>query len=151
MISDIYHIGLTVSDLERSIGFYRDVLGLEFQGRLTMEDAAAATLFGRKGCRAEVAYLKRSDREMAPPVELICFTDQTSEQQTGSLFRTSISEICFYTDDIWKDYRQLKEKGVELLSEPQTFDFTADGFGKSLAVYLKDPDGIILELMQPLE
>ena len=32
MIGRIYHVGLTVSDLDRSIAFYRDILGLEFQG-----------------------------------------------------------------------------------------------------------------------
>ena len=31
MVGRIYHVGLTVSDLERSIAFYRDVLGIEFQ------------------------------------------------------------------------------------------------------------------------
>ena len=33
MVGRIYHVGLTVSDLERSIAFYRDVLGLEFKER----------------------------------------------------------------------------------------------------------------------
>ena len=33
MLGRIYHVGLTVSDLDRSIAFYRDILGLEFQGR----------------------------------------------------------------------------------------------------------------------
>ena len=37
MVGRIYHVGLTVSDLERSIAFYRDVLGLEFQGEIFME------------------------------------------------------------------------------------------------------------------
>ena len=32
MVGRIYHVGLTVSDLDRSIAFYRDILGLEFQG-----------------------------------------------------------------------------------------------------------------------
>ena len=36
MVGRIYHVGLTVSDLERSIAFYRDVLGLEFQGEIFM-------------------------------------------------------------------------------------------------------------------
>ena len=30
MVARIYHVGLTVSDLDKSIAFYRDVLGLEF-------------------------------------------------------------------------------------------------------------------------
>ena len=32
MVGRIYHVGLTVSDLNRSIAFYRDILGLKFQG-----------------------------------------------------------------------------------------------------------------------
>ena len=31
MVGRIYHVGLTVSDLDRSIAFYRDILGLEFR------------------------------------------------------------------------------------------------------------------------
>ncbi len=34
--------------------------------------------------------------------------------------------------------------------EPQLFDFTKYGFGKSKALYFKDPDGIILELMEKI-
>ena len=34
MIGRIYHVGLTVSDLDRSIAFYRDILGFEFQGEI---------------------------------------------------------------------------------------------------------------------
>ena len=37
MVGRIYHVGLTVSDLERSIAFYRDVLGLEFQGEILLK------------------------------------------------------------------------------------------------------------------
>ena len=43
-----------------------------------------------------------------------------------------------------------EKAGVDPFSELQTFDFTCNGFGKSRAVYLCDPDGIILELSQPL-
>ena len=55
-----------------------------------------------------------------------------------------------YTDDIDSVYRTLIENQVECLSEPQYFDFRADGFGESRAFYFRDPDGIILEMMQPL-
>ena len=36
MVERIYHVGLTVSDLDRSIAFYRDILGLAFQGEIFM-------------------------------------------------------------------------------------------------------------------
>ena len=150
MTGQIYHVGLTVSDLDRSIAFYRDVLGLSFQGELLMEGPETEALFGRKGCKARVAYLNGSKTAGMPPVELIQFTDQRAVRQSAELFTTSISELCFYTDEIEKLYQQLLDRGVDCLSAPQCFDFTAAGFGKSKAFYFRDPDGIILEMMQPL-
>ncbi len=148
MISSITHVGVTVSDIDRSIAFYRDTLGLAFQGELTMEGETTDKLFGRTNCRARVAYLNGSTHMEVPPVELIQFVSERAEERKADLFATSISEICFVTDDIWREYHRLCELGVEFISEPQDFDFTADGFGKSRAVYFKDPDGIILELME---
>ena len=67
------------------------------------------------------------------------------------LFATSISELCFYAEDADAVYQKLVEQGVECFSAPQEFDFRQEGFGRSKAFYFRDPDGIILEIMQPLE
>lgn len=150
MIKQIAHVGVTVSDLDRSIAFYRDVLGLDFKGEMLMEGPETDRLFGRENVKARVAYLNGSDHIMCPPVELIQFTTHLAEANQADLFKTSISEICFATEDIWKVYNELLEKGVEFISEPQEFDSTAYGFGKSIAVYFRDPDNIIMELIQPL-
>ncbi len=150
MTGQIYHVGLTVSNMEQSIAFYRDILGLTFLGEILMEGKETETLFQRKGCRARVAYLNGSDELHMPPVELIQFLDLEIENTKSDLFCTSISELCFYTKDIEKMYNHLLEHHVECLSAPQDFDFTASGFGKSRAFYFKDKDGIILEMMQPL-
>ena len=150
MITDILHVGVTVSDLDRSVAFYRDIVGLRDQGELLMEGPATHALFVRPGCAARVGYLKGGDTLSGPSLELIQFTTEEPEHQATDLFRTSISEICFCTEDIWAEYRRLTALGVEFLSQPQSFDFTAAGFGKSMAVYFRDPDGNIIELMQPL-
>lgn len=151
MLKGIVHVGLTVTDLDCSVAFYRDVLGLAYLGEMKMEGPETERLFQKQGCRARVAYLNGSQELAAPPVELIQFVGQEPERQTGDLFRTSISELCFATEDIDREYRRLKELGVEFMSEPQTFDSTRYGFGKSRAVYLRDPDGIILEIIQPMD
>jgi len=75
MVGRIYHVGLTVSDLERSIAFYRDVLGLEFQGEIFMEGEETDKMFRRVNCKARVAYLNGSKAVEAPPVELIQFVN----------------------------------------------------------------------------
>ena len=150
MVGRIYHVGLTVSDLERSIAFYRDVLGLEFQGEIFMEGEETDKMFRRVNCKARVAYLNGSKAVEAPPVELIQFVNNEVKKVPSDLFTASISEVCFYTDDIDSAYKHLVDNNVECLCEPQYFDFRADGFGESRAFYFRDPDGIILEMMQQL-
>ncbi len=151
MLSTVAHVGLTVSNMDRSIAFYKDVLGLAFQGEILMNGPETAALFHRDVCSARVAYLKGTTAVQSPPIELIQFLDQPIQSQKADLFKTSISEVCFSTNDIDGDYKRLKKAGVQFLSEPQTFDSTQYGFGKSRAVYFRDPDGIILELIQPVE
>ncbi len=86
----------------------------------------------------------------APPIELIQFVNSKINKVQSDLFTTSISEVCFYTNDIDSAYKKLLENNVECLSEPQYFDFRKNGFGESRAFYFRDPDGIILEMMQPI-
>ena len=148
MIHEVAHIGVTVSDIDRSIAFYRDVLGLTFQGELLMEGKETDLLFAKENCKARVAYLNGSEEVIAPPVELIQFVNEPTKKDACDLMKTSISEICFYVSDIDAVYQHLLDHHVECLSAPQSFDFTSAGFGKSKALYFKDPDGIILELMQ---
>lgn len=149
MFTSVAHIGFTVRDLDRSVAFYRDVLGLSYLGEMLMEGPETDALFQRPGCRARVAYLRPTEPS-APPVELIEFLGQDVRKSVPSLFKTSISELCFSTDDIDREYQRLSAAGVRFLSEPQTFDSTTYGFGKSRAVYFFDPDDNILELIQPI-
>lgn len=151
MIKQIVHIGLSVSNLERSIAFYRDILGLKLKSRLKMSGKESDILFARKIKAANIAYLNGSDEIFAPDVELIEFTGEEIKKNKADLFQTSISELCFVVKDIDALYEKLSKKGVEFLSAPQVFDFSEAGFGKSKAVYLRDPDGIILEFMEYLD
>ena len=80
MVGRIYHVGLTVSDLDRSIAFYRDILGLEFQGEIFMKGEETDKMFRRANCKARVAYLNGSKAIEAPPVELIQFVDNKVNQ-----------------------------------------------------------------------
>lgn len=148
MLKHIAHIGLTVTDLERSINFYQNTLQLTYEGQLLMSGKETKLLFARNNCQAKVAYLKTPGSNTL--IELIQFISPAAQPAECDLFKTSVSEICFYTDNLLEEYLRLKNLGVEFISEPQDFDFSSAGFGKSRAVYFKDPDGIILELIQSI-
>lgn len=151
MIKEIMHVGITVSDIDKSISFYKDILGLKWKGELIMEGTETDLLFNRENCKVRVAYLQSGDDIIAPPIELIQFIDDPALNDQGDLHKTSISEICFKVHDIDSVYQHLINHHVDCLSKPQTFDFTKYGFGKSKALYFKDPDGIVLELMEPIQ
>ncbi len=148
MINQVVHIGLTVSDLERSKHFYGEILGLDYVGELLMEGRATDTLFAHPSSNCRVVYYKDKSHPEGPAIELLHFENLDVEQQETSLTTTSVSEVCFAVEDCWAEYKRLKGLGVEFISEPQEFDFSDCGFGKSIAVYFKDPDGIIIELIQ---
>ena len=118
MIKEIVHVGITVSNMDESLKFYQDILGLKFVGEIMMEGKETDLLFGRSGVKARVCYLNGSDKINTPPVELICFLDEESKLESASLFKTSISEICFNVEDIDQTYKTLVENHVECLSEP---------------------------------
>jgi len=75
IVGRIYHVGLTVSDLDRSIAFYRDILGLEFQSEILMEGEEIDKMFRKENCKARVAFLNGSKALEVSPVELIQFVD----------------------------------------------------------------------------
>ena len=151
MLKEILHVGLTVSDMDKSIAFYKDILGLTFMGEIIMEGKETDLLFNMDNVKARVSYLKGSDDLMSPPIELIQFVGNNIIKEKSNLFKTSISEICFKVDDIDKAYNDLLKKGVKFLSEPQYYDFTKYGFSKSKAVYFLDPDEITLELIETVD
>ena len=91
MVGRIYHVGLTVSDLNRSIAFYRDVLGLKFQGEIFMEGEETDKMFRKENCKARVAYLNGSKVLEAPPIELILFTKPLSKIMWSACLNRSIS------------------------------------------------------------
>ena len=143
MLKEVMHIGITVSNIENSIKFYRDILGLTLIGQAVMEGKETDALFAMNNCKVKIAYLNGSDNIIAPPIELLEFITPETIKDKAKLNKISVSEICFRVENIEKVYKHLIDNNVECLS-------TSYGFSKSKALYFKDPDGIILELMETL-
>lgn len=151
MLDRIGHISLTVTNLKTSIDFYVNTLGMKLAKEMVMDCKSTEVLFGIRTCKVKVAHLKGCEDCGSPAIELLQFAKADTLKDDIRLNRVAISGISFYVDDIDKHYKELKEKGVEFISEPQYFDSTDAGFGKNKAAYFTDPDGIILELLEEVE
>jgi catechol 2,3-dioxygenase-like lactoylglutathione lyase family enzyme len=143
-VKTLDHVSLTVSDLERSLGFYRDLLGMEEVENHRLEGEGISAMAGKPGVVLEVvrlAWPQTTDilldlqRYVAPP-------GGVSDAQLGDVGH---SHICFGVDDILGACRELRANGVELVSDPVEFQLSS---GVLRVVFLKDPDGNVLELVQ---
>jgi catechol 2,3-dioxygenase len=118
--ADIGHVNLTVSDLERAVVFYRDVLGLH----ITQRDQDSAFLAA--GSYHHHVALNRWDREANPPQ-----LHTTGLHHFGLRLpdRAALAEVV----------ARIVRAGLQLSG--------ATDHGVNLAVYLRDPDGNGVELM----
>jgi len=142
MIKGIDHTSFTVSDVERSIAFYRDTMGMkvawdsEAQG-VRFNGPEADKVTGCPGTEQRLVFMTIGDSR----IELVQYTPTGKPLVDNRASDTGCAHVCFKTDNIQGLYQRLLASGVRLHSTPQHI-----GFG--WVMYFRDPDGIILEAAQ---
>lgn len=146
-LGEIHHIGLTVSDIERSIRFYRDVLGMTLVRRRPKVDADyVAQQTGYPGVELSVASFKVApDSEQS--LEIVQYLTHGGAASDQASNRPGNSHLCLLVDDFQTCYEALTAQGVRFKSALVTI--TAGPNKGGLVAYLYDPDGHALELFQP--
>ncbi|SNZ03766.1 Catechol 2,3-dioxygenase [Natronoarchaeum philippinense] len=133
-----HHFGVTVSDLDRAVQFYRDVLGLDVSSRFTVGGEAFSTGVDVAGATGSFAHLDAGGAR----VELVEY-DPEGEDATGdALNRPGATHLGLEVDDIDAIYEELPD-GVETLSPPQT---TESG---TKILFVRDPEDNLVELLEP--
>jgi catechol 2,3-dioxygenase-like lactoylglutathione lyase family enzyme len=141
-----HHTSLTVSNLERSVAFYRDALGLDVVYEQEKRGGYLARITGYPDAHVRMAQLEAPGGSHR--IELFQFLQPVGEAAPVETRDVGITHVCFLVSDLHAAYERLRrEPGVELCSEPVEIDTGANAGGFGL--YLRDPDGITLELYQP--
>ena len=140
----VYHTGFTVSDIDRSLTFYRDVLGLRLVRRQTGTAPYVAAVTGFEGVRLEIALLQPADG--GSMLELLQYVSHPAPPTDRATNRPGNGHLCFKVEDLRAACAELRQRGVTLVSEP--IEITAGAHAGGWAVYLRDPDGFTIELYQ---
>jgi catechol 2,3-dioxygenase-like lactoylglutathione lyase family enzyme len=146
-LADIHHLGLTVSDIEQSIQFYRDVLGMTLIRRrpsVTADYVSQQT--GYDNVELNVASFQISPNSKQS-LEVVQYMNHVGEPNESATNQAGSSHLCLLVDDLKACYVDLSAKGVRFKSEPVTI--TAGPNQGGLVLYFSDPDGYMLELFQP--
>jgi catechol 2,3-dioxygenase-like lactoylglutathione lyase family enzyme len=146
VLNGVHHAGVTVADLDRSLAFYRDALGLEVFVVAERTDATIGQIVGYPGARIRLAFCGVPGDTAR--VELLEYLEPTGQNGGGETCRPGSGHVCFRVDDIDLIYQRIVDAGFEpRSSSPIT---VADGPNTGAkAFYVRDPDGYTVELFQP--
>lgn len=148
-VSGILHTGLTVSDLDRSVIFYRDLLGLELIAQWDSDRPYLRTVVGYPDAELRIALLRMPGDAGAAGhhIELLEYRRPRGVRGDANTYIPGNSHVAFMVDDLDAIYRDLKGKGVRFKSAPVDITHGRNAGGR--AIYFFDPDDITLEMIQP--
>lgn len=143
-IKGIRHTGIVVSDMSRSLPFYRDLLGMEVWADFVDDSPYLQTLTEVPGARVRMVKLKAED---GISIELLHYLSHPQAvPQGGRSCDVGCNHVALQVEDIEALYEKLKTAGIRFHAPPS---ISPDGGAK--VTYCRDPEDVVVELVQLLE
>jgi catechol 2,3-dioxygenase-like lactoylglutathione lyase family enzyme len=140
-IARVTHVGIGVSDLQRSLRFYRDLLGFTWEHELDVEGEPTDTLLRLRGTKLHAEYLTRDGVR----IELLYFASPPAPPRPERpMNQYGLTHLSFRVTDMDVVLEALRAAGERVLEE------TVIRFPEwqSAACMILDPDGQLIELVQ---
>jgi catechol 2,3-dioxygenase-like lactoylglutathione lyase family enzyme len=141
----LHHTGLTVRDLDRSLSFYRDALGMEVVFEQEKRGGYFAAIVGYPDTHVRAAQLAFPGG--GHRLEIFEYVAPEPRGEPGEPRDVGITHVCLVVDGLDAVAARLRATGTSFFSEVVPIDTGANAGGRG--VYLRDPDGIIVELFEP--
>lgn len=147
LITGFFHGGIAVSDMDRSLAFYRDLLGLEVYFDVTLDavDYVRAVM-GIEMTDARLVYLRIPGAD-GIYVELIEYHGTDADAVVPRAWDPGTGHLCFHVSDAQRLYERATELGYDSRSGGAVEIPVGPNAG-GRAAYLLDPDGYHVELFQ---
>lgn len=135
------HVGIGVSDVGRSLRFYRDLLGFRFEHELHVEGEPSDTLLRLKGVVLDAVYLARDGVR----IELLRFASPPAPpRRERAMHEHGLTHLSFRVADLEATLAALRAAGERVLDDTL---IRIPAYG-SAACFIVDPDGQLIELVQ---
>ena len=138
------HTGITVSNLERALEFWQNVLGFEFSHRAHQTSEMASEITGVLGAEIKLAVVKAPGGHKIELLEYLAPPDRKHVDlrpcDVGSV------HVALTVDDLDAILQKIAASGWKAAGKPQTLR-SGPNAGKRV-VYVRDPDGTTIEFMQ---
>ena len=139
------HTGITVSNLERSLAFWRDVLGFELSHTAHQTGAMAKEITGVAGAEIKLGVLRAPGGHKIELLEYLAPPDRKRHVDLRPCDIGSV-HVALLVDDLDAVLDRIAASGWIAAGEPQTLT-SGPNAGKRV-VYVRDPDGTTIEFME---
>jgi len=137
------HTSFTVSDLDRSIAFFSEVLGFEMVNRALRDPKLISSITGVPGADIEVAYIQGPGHRL----ELIQYHGPSERSQVDSRpCDSGFAHVAYDVDDVDAAVAASAPYQVLPIGEVTVIDKGPNAGRK--VVYLRDPDGVTIEYIE---
>ena len=139
------HTGITVSNLEKALAFWRDALGFELSHTAHQTGELAREITGVSGAEIKLAVLKMTGGHK---IELLEYLAPSDRKRCVDLRPCDVGSVhvALLVDDIEAVLERIAASGWKAVGKPQTLT-TGPNAGKRV-VYVRDPDGTTIEFME---
>lgn len=140
----VRHVGVVVSDIDRALGFYRDMLGLKVVRQMEESGEYIDSILGLKDVRVTTVKLGAGSGTL---IELLCYGQPVRKlAKQKDIREIGVSHVALTVDNLDAEYSRLSKAGVRFNSPPQ---MSPDGCAK--VAFCKGPDNAFIELVQVLK
>ena len=144
MLKSFFHTGFVVKDIEASIKFYADVLGMRIAGRTEREGEFVEQVLAFPGAHIKGGFVDMGEGHQ---LELIQYLSPASGENHLQRNDLGASHLAFFVEDLDKFYEDTSRKGIKYNNLPATM-VDENGQLSRKAVYAQDPDGNWLEFVE---
>jgi len=136
------HIGICVSDWERSVRFYRDILGFTYLSELRVAGEPSNTLLQLDNVELRAVYLERDGTR----IELLHYASpgHRGDGSARPMNQLGLTHLSLRVDNLAATLVDLEKAGVQILRRTH-IDIPAFA---AAAIFVADPDGTLIELVQ---
>jgi len=137
------NIGIVVDDLGGTIDVFRE-LGLELEGRATIEGEWAGRVTGLGDQRVEIAMMRTPDGHSRLELSRFVTPAAVSDHRNAPVNALGYLRVKFAVDDIDQTLDKLRKRGAQLVGEVVQYE---DAY---LLCYIRGPEGLLIALAQEL-
>jgi catechol 2,3-dioxygenase-like lactoylglutathione lyase family enzyme len=142
----IHHVGITTADLERSLRFYRDLLGMRVLEDVRLTRPEVAALLGADELDLRLVNLDTGDGRI---LELLQYLKPAGVHVEYTNRDSGSAHIALSVDGLDRICAGIAAAGGAVISRhPVTAADTEGIFAHARLLYVHDPDGVILELVE---